>query len=134
MDEKYRVDFEFLEEDEDILAILLFGSGVSDRLHPENDLDFCVVAPKIRERGEMRRVLKKIYENIDVTGKRYDVWLFKELALYMKIQVIEGHKVVFCRDLPELYEYFYFYRKIWEDQRHRQEVDKEELVKVMEKL
>lgn len=134
MDEKYWVDFEFLEEDEDILAILLFGSGVSDRLHPESDLDFCVVAPDMREKGEMRQVLKKIYENIDVTGKRYDVWLFEELALYMKIQVIEGHKVVFCRDLPELYEYFYFYRKMWEGQRHRQEMNKEELVKVMEML
>ncbi|HID26410.1 MAG TPA: DNA polymerase subunit beta [Methanosarcinales archaeon] len=103
MDENYRVDFAFLEDDESILAVLLFGSGANNQL-------------------------------TDVIGKRYDVWLFEELALYMKIQVIENHKVVFCKDLPELYEYFYFYRKIWNDQKHRNELDKEELMKILEKL
>jgi hypothetical protein len=34
----------------------------------------------------------------------------------MKMEVIENHEVVFCRDLPELYEYFYFFRKLWKDQ------------------
>ncbi len=61
-------------------------------------------------------------------------WGIEELPLYMKLQVIGAHKVVFCRDLPGLYEYFYFYRKIWEDQKHRQEMDKEELMNVRERL
>lgn len=134
MDENYRVDFAFLEEDESIIAVLLFGSGANDQLTPRSDRDFCIVAPNIRNTSGMRQVLKKIYKNLDVIGKRYDVWLFEELALYMKIQVIENHKVVFCKDLPELYEYFYFYRKIWKDQKHRNELDKEELRNILEKL
>ncbi|MFQ6119799.1 MAG: nucleotidyltransferase domain-containing protein [Methanosarcinales archaeon] len=134
MDENYRVDFAFLEEDERILAVLLFGSGANNQLTPRSDRDICIVAPNIRNTSGMRQILKKIYKNLDVIGKRYDVWLFEELALYMKIQVIENHKVVFCKDLPELYEYFYFYRKIWNDQKHRNELDKEELMKILEKL
>ncbi len=137
MDEKedrYRIDFAFLEKDENVLAVLLFGSGAKDQLSIRSDRDFCVVAPEIRDRAGMRSLLKKIYVNLDVVGKRYDVWLFEELPLYMKLQVIENHKVVFCMDLPELYEYFYFYRKIWDDQKHRQEMDKEELMNVLERL
>ena len=137
MDEEeyeYKIDFTFLEKDENVLAVLLFGSGAKGKLDSRSDRDFCVVAPEIRDIGEMRSLLKKIYVNLDVVGKRYDVWLFEEFSLYMKLQVIEDYKVVFCRDLPELYEYFYFYRKIWDDQKHRQEMDKEELIKVLERL
>jgi predicted nucleotidyltransferase len=106
------IDFAFLEKDENVLAVLLFGSGAKGQLNNRSDRDICVVAPAIRDTGEMRSLLKRIYVNLDVVGKRYDVWLFEELLLYMKLQVIENHEIVFCRDLPELYEYFYFYRKI----------------------
>ena len=133
-EEEYKIDFAFLEKDKYVLAVLLFGSGAKGKLNSRSDRDFCVVAPEIRGIGEMRSLLKKIYVNLDVVGKRYDVWLFEELPLYMKLQVIGAHKVVFCRDLPGLYEYFYFYRKIWENQKHRQEMDKEELLEVLEKL
>ncbi|MBL7117356.1 MAG: nucleotidyltransferase domain-containing protein [Candidatus Syntrophoarchaeum sp.] len=126
-------DFAFLAEDERIIAVLLFGSGAKEQADERSDRDFCIVAPEIRNKGDMRAVLRKIYGNIDVNGKRYDIWLFEELPLYMKVQVIENHKVVFCRDLPSLYEYFYFYRKVWGDQKHRQELDKEELMEILEK-
>ena len=130
----FKIVFAFLEHDENVLAVLLFGSAAKGELNSRSDRDFCVGAPKIRDRAGMRSLLKKIYVNLDVVGKRYDIWLFEELPLYMKLQVIRNHKVVFCRDLPGLYEYFYFYRKIWNDQKHRQEMDKEELVKVLERL
>ncbi|MCW3134366.1 MAG: nucleotidyltransferase domain-containing protein [Methanophagales archaeon] len=131
--EEYKVDFAFLEKDKEVLAVLLFGSGAQDKLNNRSDRDFCIVAPKVRNIAGMRSLLKKVYVNLDVVRKRYDVWLFEELPLYMKLQVIENHKIVFCRDLPTLYEYFYFYRKIGADQKHRQEMDKEELLKVLEK-
>lgn len=130
MDEYQRIEseFTFLAEDKRILAILLFGSGAKGQVvDSRSDRDFCVVAPGVRDSSGMSAILRKIYVNIDVSGKRYDIWLFEELSLYMKAQVIDNHKVVFCRDLPELYEYFYFYRKIWDDQKHRQELDKEEV-------
>ena len=126
-----KIDFAFLEEDKKVLGVLLFGSGAKGQLNNRSDRDFCIVAPEIRERGEMRSLLKKVYINLDVVGKRYDIWLFEEFSLYMKLQVIENHEVIFCSDLPELYEYFYFYRKIWNDQKHRQEIDTEELIKVL---
>jgi len=35
--------------------------------------------------------------------------------------------VVYARDVLELYEYFYPFRREWEDQKHRQEVGPEEM-------
>ncbi len=136
MDEKERIgaDFAFLAEDDRILAVVLFGSGAKDRTDERSDRDICVVAPEVRDSDEMWQVLREIYGTIDVVGKRYDIWLFEELPLHMKAQVMENHKVVFCRDLPALYEYFYFYRKMWEGQKHRQELNKEELMEILDRI
>ena len=130
-EKRYKIDFASLEQVKKVLGVLLFGSGAKGQLNNRSDRDVCIVAPEIREIGEMRSLLKKVYINLDVVGKRYDIWLFEEFSLYMKLQVIENHEVIFCSDLPELYEYFYFYRKIWNDQKHRQEIDTEELIKVL---
>jgi predicted DNA-binding protein (MmcQ/YjbR family) len=35
--------------------------------------------------------------------------------------------VVYSRDVLELYEYFHLFRREWEDQKHRQEVSREEM-------
>jgi len=43
------------------------------------------------------------------------------------IAVIEEGLVVYARDVLELYEYFYPFRREWEDQKHRQEVGPEEM-------
>jgi uncharacterized protein len=49
------------------------------------------------------------------------------LPLHIKIAVIEEGLVVYARDILELYEYFYPFRREWEDQKHRQEVSREEM-------
>jgi len=98
-----------------VLAVLLFGSYARGDV-TRGDVDICVVAP-----GQGKEeLLYDIFRSVDVFGKRYDVFVFEELPLYMKFEVIENHKVVLSRDLPELYEYLYFYRKFLEDFKQRQ--------------
>ncbi len=41
------------------------------------------------------------------------------MPLYLKMAVIEEGVVVYAKDILELYEYFYFFRKLWEDQKSR---------------
>jgi len=53
--------------------------------------------------------------------------VFEELPLYMKMEVIDNHEIVFAKDELELYEYFYYFRKLWKDQRRRNELSREEL-------
>jgi len=37
--------------------------------------------------------------------------------------IIENHEILFCEDIPELYEYFYRFRKQWRTQAYRQSLD-----------
>jgi len=129
---KFKLDFEFLNEDPNIMAILLFGSKAGSDDTIRSDTDICIVAPKIRDINDRVLLFRKIYMNVDVFGNNYDIWQFEELALYMKMEIIENHEVIYCKDIPELFEYFYHYRKIWKDQKHRQQMSKEELIKLLD--
>ena len=57
----------------------------------------------------------------------YDIRIFELLPLYLKIAVIEQGVMVCSRDVLELYEYFYPFRRIWGDQKHRQSLSRDEM-------
>jgi hypothetical protein len=118
-------DFEFLKDR--VLAVLIFGSAVDGEGRGGRDTDICIVAPEGFD-------IKEVFRKVDVSGKKYDVWLFEELPLYMKMEVIEKHEVVFCRDILELYEYFYQFRKLWKDQKRRNEVTREDLRRMLRRV
>ena len=112
-------DFQFLKNE--VLAVLIFGSSVDGE---GRDADVCIVAPEGFD-------VKEVFKNVDVVGKRYDVWVFEELPLYMKMEVIEKHEIVFAKDELELYEYFHQFRKLWKDQERRNTLSREEIEKIL---
>jgi hypothetical protein len=54
------------------------------------------------------------------------VRIFELLPLNLKAAMIEQGVVVHSKDGPELYEYFYPFRRDWDDQKHRQTLTLEE--------
>ncbi len=48
----------------------------------------------------------------------YDIRVFEMLPLHIQINIIKNHLVLFGDEL-ELSEYFYFYRKLWNDVKQR---------------
>ncbi len=127
--ESIEADFSFLFGKKEVLAVLLYGSVVKGEETPRSDIDVCIVASVSGNKVEL---LKEVYRNLDVFSKKYDVRIFEELPLYIQIQIIQNHEVVYTRDIYELHEYFYFFRKLWEDQASRQLMTKEELAAMME--
>jgi len=111
--ESIKKEFSFLFESEDILAILLYGSAATGDETPRSDIDICIVLPS---RKYMKDILNEIYRKLDVFTKKYDVRFFEELPLYIQINIIESNKIIYSKDIYELYEYFYFIRKLWGDQ------------------
>ncbi len=109
-----------------VLAVLVFGSSLEGR---GRDVDVCIV--RVEEGANLKEILKEIFRKVDVYGKKYDIWFFEELPLYMKMEIIENHKVIFCKDLPELYEYFYQFRKVWKDQEKRNKLSEEDILKIL---
>jgi predicted nucleotidyltransferase len=121
-------DFSFLFSRDDILAILLYGSAATGDETPRSDIDICIVLPS---RKYMKDILNEIYIKLDVFTKKYDVRFFEELPLYIQINIIESNKIIYSKDIFELYEYFYFIRKPWEDQIIRQQVTAAEMADIL---
>jgi len=80
----------------------------------------------------MKDILNEIYRKLDVFTKKYDVRFFEELPLYIQINIIESNKIIYSKDICELYEYFYFIRKLWDDQMMRQQVTAAEMAEILE--
>ncbi|WP_297552114.1 nucleotidyltransferase domain-containing protein [Thermococcus sp.] len=105
------------------MGILLYGSHAKGNATKRSDVDVCLVKPKP---GVYRRVLQKL-------GGKYDVKVFEELPLYVQIEVIRNHVVIYGDEL-ELSEYFYQFRKVWEDMERRIRENRFESVREKVKL
>jgi len=131
---KIRKDLSPLKNRKEILAILLYGSQLHENLvTSRSDIDICVVAPDIKNHMDLQLELYHIVRN-----EKYDVKVFELLPLYLKMEIIKEHEIIFTRNRLDLYEYFYFYRKIWKDQEYRNTLTEEEyrelLIKKEEKI
>ena len=119
-------DFSYVIEKKDILGILLFGSYSKSKNTNRSDIDICIVAPK----EDLHKLLSFVLQNINVEANKYDIRIFNELPLYIKIHIIEDGLLIYSYNKLDLYEFFYIYRKLWDDQKHRQEISKEELLSI----
>lgn len=117
-------DFSYVIEKKDILGILLYGSYSKNKNSNRSDIDICIVAPN----EDLHQLISFVLQNINVAANKYDIRLFNELPLYIKIHIIEDGILVYSHNELDLYEFFYIYRKLWEDQKHRQEISKEDLL------
>lgn len=126
--EQIHSDFSIIIQKKEILGILLYGSYLMDKETSRSDIDICIVAPN----EDIHQLISFILQNVNVTTKKYDVRLFQELPLYIKIHVIENGELLFSPNKLDLYEYFYLYRKLWNDQKHRQEISREELISFLD--
>jgi predicted nucleotidyltransferase len=110
-----RKDFSFLKPkvDKGEIHVLLYGSYARGTQTKQSDIDICIVAPKYKTPKQRAKLIKQIWRKLE---KPYDVRIFETFPLYLKIDIINNHKVVYSKNYPELTYYFYFYRKLWQDQ------------------
>ncbi|MFO8020810.1 MAG: nucleotidyltransferase domain-containing protein [Promethearchaeia archaeon] len=111
-----------------VLGLLLFGSYANETQTNRSDIDIFIVAPEVNPHD----LYSLCSVQIDVFTKRYDLKSFSELPLYIQIKVIQEGIVVYSPDELELFEYFYRFRKLWADQKHRQELTKDELLSLLD--
>jgi len=102
-----RKEFEFISGE--VEGILLYGSYARSTADERSDIDICIIKPKTRK--VLTRILTKV-------GGRYDVKIFEDLPLYVKMGVIEKYMIIFGNE-PQISYYLYGFRKKWEDMRHR---------------
>ena len=93
--------------DEDILAVIIYGSYA--RGEPFRDIDLCLVLfPPSESKSSEKRLEYSDYEDIDVH-------VFNELPLYIKPRVLKEGKVVHCKNEDLLYDIAIRTAKEYED-------------------
>ena len=104
---KLKKEFEFIKDDAQ--GILLYGSCATDTANERSDIDICLIKPQTA--GILNRIFQKV-------GGRYDIKIFEDLPLYVKMDVIENYRVIYGNE-PSISYYLYHFRKNWEDMRYR---------------
>ncbi len=94
--------------------VVLFGSSVDGGMRPKSDIDIAILSRKKDKRDNMN--LQK--ELLGRFPQKFDVRVFELYPIYVQISIIENYKVIFGDPL-EISEYFYYFRKKWNDCRHR---------------
>ncbi len=102
-----RLKEDFREFSLDCFGILLYGSYAKGEETKRSDIDICLVMPS-------EHVLNKVLSKL---GGKYDIKVFEELPLYIRINIIKNHVKIYAKD--ELDLYFYSQTKIWKDMEHR---------------
>lgn len=93
---------------------VIYGSYAKGRSGPKSDIDIAIISRKTSYAENIRlwkNLLGKIPEN-------YDLKVFELLPLEIKISVIKNYIVLFG-DRLDISEYFYHFRKLWNDTKFR---------------
>lgn len=109
--EEIRSDLTLLQSKYDVL---LFGSHNSGDSRPESDIDITIIT-KTDNRDLNIEVQKDSLENF---GTKYDIRVFELYPIHIQISIIENYSVIFG-DLLAISEYFYGFRKKWDDCKYR---------------
>jgi predicted nucleotidyltransferase len=94
--------------------VVVFGSYAAKKADKRSDIDIAVITGE-----ENRKRCIEIWRGL--MGKApevYDIKIFELLPLRIKASVIQRYEVVFGNRL-DISEYFYSFRKLWNDMKHR---------------
>ena len=90
--------------------VVLFGSLVEGGVRPKSDIDVAILSRKT-EKKENIEIQKDILGEYPL---QFDLRVFELFPIYIQISIIEHYKVIFGNPL-EISEYFYYFRKKWDD-------------------
>jgi hypothetical protein len=100
-------------QDNDVLALILFGSAAKGEVSDRSDIDVCLVLrPK---RWDVEELAQKRFEYLHFD---LDVKLFQQLPLYVRSKVLREGVVLLVKDEDQLYEIAIRTAKEFEDFKH----------------
>jgi len=108
--EKIREELGFLRDFE----VIVYGSRVTGEFREGSDVDVAVIT-RIKDHDKNLELLKGFIGK----GKPvYEIRIFELLPLKLKAAAMSDYLVLYGEG-PEISEYFYYYWKQWDDQKHR---------------
>ena len=110
--EQLKTNFQGICEMSEILGVVLYGSYVRGEEISRSDIDICIVS----ETNPSLSLWNQILMKQSFPNEKYSIFFFHELPLYIKKDVFTEGIVICTPDAPRLYEFYFPYRKIWEDE------------------
>ena len=95
-------------------SVILFGSHNSGDARVQSDIDIAIIS-KSDNKEQNIHFQKDLIERF---GTKYDIRVFELYPIHIQISIIQNYLVIFG-DLLEISEYFYPYRKKWDDCKYR---------------
>ena len=115
MDKEIKNIIEKVNEDKKILALAVFGSSLKGK---GRDIDICIFLDKKYSNLEMSK--KKLTFQKEAHGY-FDIQIFQQLPIYIRIRIIKEGEIVFCKNHDVLYDIafstikeFGFYKKLYD--------------------
>jgi predicted nucleotidyltransferase len=100
-------------QDEDVLAVFLFGSVARGEQTDLSDIDLCLVLrPKLTPFEPTKSSRKRLDYLKDFT---FDIQIFQLLPIYLRRRVLREGRILFVRDEALLYELAFRTAQAFED-------------------
>jgi len=103
-----------LEKLEETYEIVLYGSYIEKSMRPTSDIDISVLT-RLQDKQKNKLIQ---YDLFGVAPLKYDIRVFELLPIFIQISIIKNYKVIFGDPL-DISEYFYYFRKKWDDCKNR---------------
>ena len=94
--------------------VVLFGSYASGKADIRSDIDIAIITRE-KDRKKAMELWKKA---LGKAPDNYDIKIFELLPLHIKASIFKNYKVIFGNRL-DISEYFYEFRKLWNDMKYR---------------
>ncbi len=98
MDLQFDKILEKIKKDKEVIAAALFGSSLKGK---GRDIDLCIFLGK---KINNKEATKKRIALSGQFGDKFDINIFQQLPIYVRIRIIKEGKIIFCRDEDRLYE------------------------------
>jgi hypothetical protein len=120
MDKKKATELDRLlgivKQDEEVLAVIIFGSAVRQEKTPLSDVDLCLVMMPLPKPSSPNGFSYKRLEYMK--DNSFDVRIFQQLPLYIRVRVLKDGRILFVRDENQLYELAFRTAQAFEDFKH----------------
>ena len=104
-------------QDQDMLAVIVFGSCARGDDGPTSDLDICLVLqPKDYTDLKLSRKRLEYLKFVSIPG--LDIHVYQQLPLYIRKRILKEGEILFCRDEEVLYELAFRTVQEFEDFKH----------------
>lgn len=110
------------KSDEDILAVMLYGSRVNEdrKQTSDSDLDICLILDqdktrKASSKGDVSPSRKRLDYLSEINPERIDIHIFQQLPIYIRKKILKEGKLEYCGDKDGLYGLAYRTIQEYED-------------------